>query len=669
MPRHVCGAILHDEDPGHVRSPVPRMPPPAGFRNINPLTIPFIMDEKILTATETDAVKEENAGAENPAVNAPEANAGEGIADNPGPVPATAEDGVAEEPAPERKCAPRTKEEVIARLRELVQEADKAERSELDALKVAYYRIHNAEAAAAREAFINAGGAAEDFRPEPDTLEEEFKAQLGLIKEMRAKAAQELERQKQANLERKLEILQKMKEMAATPDEADKNYEGFKALQAEWKELKLVPADKATELWKNYQLHVEQYYDQLRLNHEFRAYDFKKNLEIKTRLCEAAERLADVEDPVSAFHQLQKLHQEFRETGPVAKELREEVWTRFKNASTVVNKRHQAHFEELKSREEDNLVKKTALCERVETLDLAALKTYADWDGMTRTVLEIQAEWKTIGFTPKKMNAKIFERFRTACDNFFQRKTEFFKTVRQELSANLAAKTALCEQAEALKDSTDWAAVTNKFVAMQKEWKTIGPVAHKVSDSIWKRFNEACNYFFEKKNEATSGQRQEEEENYRKKLDVLQRLEKLVEEAADGAQQAVRELQDEWNAIGFVPFRKKDKLYKQYHEVLDRIYKELHVNAGRRNLESFRKNVADKAENELTRERNRLLAAYDAKKAEIQNYETNLSFFSSKSKSGNSLVEEIERKVERLKEDLGLLAEKISAVNEQIKNS
>lgn len=628
------------------------------------------MDEKILTATETEAVKGENATAQSPVAEAPEANASDGTAENPETEAATDGDGQAEDTEPERKCTPHTKQEVIDRLRALVQEADKAERSELDALKVAYYRIHNAEAAEAREAFINAGGAPEDYRPEPDTLEEEFKAQLGLIKEMRAKAAQEAEQQKQANLARKMEILQKMKEMAATPEEADKNYDSFKALQAEWKEIKLVPAEKATELWKNYQLHVEQFYDQLRLNHEFRAYDFKKNLEIKTRLCEAAEKLADVADPVSAFHQLQKLHQEFRETGPVAKELREEIWTRFKNASTVVNKRHQTHFEELKSREEDNLVRKTALCEKVEAIDPAALKTYADWDGMTRTVLEIQTEWKTIGFTPKKMNAKIFERFRTACDSFFQRKTEFFKSVRESLSANLAAKTALCEQAEALKDSTDWAATTNKLVALQKEWKSVGPVAHKVSDSIWKRFNEACNYFFEKKNEATSGQRKEEEENFQKKLDVLQRLEKLLEEeAAEGVQQVVRDLQAEWNAIGFVPFRKKDKLHKQYREVLDRVYKELHISAGRRNLENFRKNVADKAENELTRERNRLLAAYDAKKSEIQNYETNLSFFSSKSKSGNSLVEEIERKVERLKEDLSLLAEKVNAINEQIKNS
>jgi len=662
------------------------------------------MDENKIAATEAEVVKEENVATEATATPAPEAAATETPEETPAPAPAADETEVpaadeagnttdeaekteetteaapvaetsapaqadAEtEKAPEKEL-PKTKEEVIARLRELVQTADKAERSELDALKVIYYRIHNAEATAARETFINAGGAPEDFRPEPDTLEEEFKAQLGLVKEMRAKAAEELEKQKQANLERKLAIIEEIKNMAATPEDADKNYDAFKALQAEWKEIKLVPAEKATELWKNYQLHVEQYYDLLRLNHEFRAYDFKKNLEIKTRLCEAAEKLADVEDPVSAFHQLQKLHQEFRETGPVAKELREEVWTRFKSASTAVNKRHQAHFEELKAREEDNLVKKTALCEKVEGLDLEALKSFADWDKMTKTVLGIQAEWKTIGFTPKKMNAKIFERFRTACDKFFQKKTEFFRALRDGLAANLAAKTALCEQAEALKESTDWGATTNKFVALQKEWKAIGPVAHKVSDSIWKRFNEACNYFFDKKNEATSGQREEEEANLQKKLGIIERLEALLTEAAADAQQAVRDLQTEWNGIGHVPFRKKDKVYKKYREVLDRIYQELHVSAGRRNLENFKKNVADKAENELTRERNRLMSAYEAKKSEIQNYETNLTFFSSKSKSGNSLMEEVARKVERLKEDLGLLAEKINAVNEQIKNS
>lgn len=565
------------------------------------------------------------------------------------------------------KVQPQTKEEVISRLKELVQEADKAERAELEQLKQTYYRLHHAEVVAARDAFIAAGGAAEEFQPEADVLEEEFKAQLGLVKEMRAKLAEEQEQLKQENLRKKQEIIERIKALGADPETADKGYEEVKTLQAAWKEIKLVPAESATELWKTYHLHVEQFYDQLRLNHEFRAYDFKKNLEAKTRLCEAAEKLAEVEDPVSAFHQLQNLHQEFREIGPVSKELRDEVWNRFKEASTVVNKRHQAHFEVLKAREEENLVLKTALCERVEAIDLAALSNNSAWEEATKTILETQTEWKGIGFTPKKMNAKIFERFRTACDTFFKAKTEFYKSLRDSLSENLAAKTALCEKAEALKDSTEWSATTAKLVALQKEWKAIGPVAHKVSESIWKRFNEACNYFFEQKNAATQGQRKEEEANLEQKQGVITKLQALLENPGDNVQQMVRELQAEWNGIGHVPFRKKDKIYKQYREVVDRIYKELHLSAGRRHLENFKKNVADKGGSELVRERTRLMTAYEAKKAEIKNYETNLTFFSSKSKTGNSLVEEIAKKVERLKEDLGMLAEKINTVNEQIK--
>ena len=565
------------------------------------------------------------------------------------------------------KAQPQTKEEIINRLKELVHEADKAERAELEQLKQTYYRLHNAEVVAAREAFVAAGGAAEEFQPEADTLEEDFKAQMSLVKEMRAKLAEEQEQLKQENLRKKQEIIERIKELGADPETADKGYEEVKTLQAAWKEIKLVPAEAATELWKTYHLHVEQFYDQLRLNHEFRAYDFKKNLEAKTHLCEAAEKLAEVEDPVSAFHQLQKLHQEFREIGPVSKELREEIWNRFKEASTVVNKRHQAHFEALKAREEENLVQKTALCERVEAIDVAALNNNAAWEEATKTILETQTEWKGIGFTPKKMNAKIFERFRTACDTFFKAKTEFYKSLRDSLSENLAAKTALCEKAEALKDSTDWTATSAKLVALQKEWKTIGPVAHKVSENIWKRFNEACNYFFEQKNAATQGQRKEEEANLELKQAVIGKLQTLLENPGDNVQQSVRALQAEWNGIGHVPFRKKDKVYKQYREVVDRIYKELHLSAGRRHLENFKKNVADKGGSELVRERTRLMTAYEAKKAEIQNYETNLTFFSSKSKSGNSLVEELSKKIERLKEDLGMLVEKINTVNEQIK--
>lgn len=569
--------------------------------------------------------------------------------------------------AAEKPAEPKTKAEVIEVLKQIVYNGGNVERTELDHLKMLYYRFHNADVASAREKFIEEGGKAEDFMPAPDMDEENFKAQLSLIREMRNKAAEALEAEKQQNLKRKQEIIERIKALAATPEDADKGYNEVKELQAEWKELKAVPAENATELWKNYQLYTEQFYDQLRLNHEMRAYDFKKNLEIKTHLCEAAEKLADVEDPISAFHQLQKLHQEYRETGPVAKELRDEIWKRFKDASTVINKRHQDHFEAIKAKEEENLAKKTELCQQVEALEFDGLKTYAQWEEMTKQVLAIQAEWKTVGFTPRKVNAEIFERFRMACDRFFQAKTAYFKANREKLNANLTAKNALIEKAEALKDSTDWGSTTNKFVELQKEWKAIGPVAHKVSDAIWKRFNDACNYFFEQKNAANAGQRKEEEANLELKKGVIAELEKLVENASDDLLKSVRELQARWNEIGHVPYSKKEKMYRRYRELCDKIYDTLHETAGRRRMDNFRKNVADKGGSELTRERSRLQNALENKKQEIQNYETNLTFFRSSSKKGNSLVADIEKKVERLKEDLNEIVEKIKAVNEQIK--
>lgn len=565
------------------------------------------------------------------------------------------------------KAEPTTKAEVIEALKDIVYNGGNVERATLEHLKMLYYRIHNAEVVAARDKFVGDGGNAEDFIPAPDADEENFKVQLALIREMRSKAAEELEKEKQDNLQRKLEIIDRIKELAATAEEADKGFEEVKKLQAEWKEIKTVPAERATELWKNYQLYTEQFYDQLHLNHEMRAYDFKKNLEIKTHLCEAAEKLAEVEDVISAFHQLQKLHQEFREAGPVAKELRDEIWKRFKDASTVINKRHQDHFEGLKAREEENLQKKTALCEKVEQLQLDDLKTYAQWDEMSKQIIELQAEWKTIGFTPRKVNNEIFDRFRAACDRFFQAKTAYFKANREKLSANLAAKNALIEKAEALKDSTDWGATTNKFVELQKEWKTIGPVAHKISDTIWKRFNDACNYFFDKKNEANKGQRKEEEANLELKKAVIAEIEKLAAEPGDNLLQSIRELQAKWNEIGHVPFSKKEKMYRRYRELCDKVYDTLHATAGKRRMDNFKRNVAEKGGNELTRERNRLQNVLDAKKQDIQNYETNLTFFRSSSKKGNSIVADIEKKIERLKDDLKEITEKLKTVNEQIK--
>lgn len=628
------------------------------------------------TETATPDVQEETTQPETPAaeseVSQPEATAQveeetqtEAENEEPAPVAPIPEAEVPAGEDAEERPAPRTKEDVIERLREIVATGENVARQELEHLKQVYYHIHNSEAAAAREAFVAEGGNADDFQPAADPLEESFKAEMERVREMRAKEAANLEEEKQRNLKRKLEIIEKVKEFAESPETADKNFEQLKKLQAEWRELKAVPAENATDLWKNYQHQIELFYDQLHLNHEARMYDFKKNLEKKLQLCEAAERLADMEDPIAAFRQLQALHQDFRETGPVEKEKREEVWERFKAASTVINKRHQAYFEGMKAQEEENLQRKTALCEQVEGLDLDAVKGFSEWDKLTKQVLEWQAEWRTIGFTPRKVNAKIFERFRAACDRFFQRKAEYFRTAREAQAANLEAKTRLVEEAEALKESTDWNSTAQKLIALQKRWKEVGPISHKASEAIWKRFNEACNYFFERKNEATGDQRREEEGNLEQKLDIIAQLEALLAEGREDAQQLVHELQDRWNNIGHVPFRKKDKIYKQYREVLDRIYKELNISARRRSVENFRRSMAEKSGNELSRELQRLQNAFEAKRDEIKNYETNLTFFSAKSKGGNSLMEEVERKIGRLKDELTGIAEKIKAVREQ----
>ena len=456
---------------------------------------------------------------------------------------------------------PQTQEEVVARVKELAEADAPAEKQELDALKQAFYKIHKANVAAARAQFIENGGEPEAFLPTPNVLEDEFKAAMNVIKQKRAELQAELDRQKEENLQKKQEILERIKVLSATPEEANQAYKEFKELQNQWKELTLVPAEKANELWKTYQLYVEQYYDQLKLNNEFREYDFKKNLEIKTRLCETAEKLNEEADVISAFQQLQALHQEFKETGPVAKELREEIWARFKAASTAVNKRHQQYFEELKQKEEENLAHKTALCEKIEAVDLTAIKTATAWEAQTQQIIEMQKEWRTIGFAPQKMNVKIFERFRGACDRFFTEKAAFFKRLKEEQAQNLAKKTELCEKAEALKDSTDWKATADKLMQIQKEWKTIGAVPKKHSESLWQRFIGACDYFFEQKSKNTASQRGEEKENLQKKEQVIEKLKALLEsDEEENKQDAVRELMKEWNEIGFVPFKEKDKI-------------------------------------------------------------------------------------------------------------
>ena len=559
-----------------------------------------------------------------------------------------------------------TKEEVIQRLKEIDEDACNADKQEIDALKQNFYKLHKAEQEAARKAFIEGGGKAEEFTPTPDPQEAEFKQVMGSIKEKRNTLTAAQEQEKEENLAKKLAILDKMKEFTETPEDTGKRYNEFKQLQQEWNEIKQVPAAKVNELWKSYQLYTEKFYDMLKLNNEFREYDFKKNLEAKLHLCEAAEKLATEPDVVSAFHQLQKLHQEFRSIGPVAKELRENIWARFKAASTTVNRRHQQHFEELKEKEQNNLDQKTVICEIVESMEYDTFKTFADWEDKTQEILALQAKWKTIGYAPQKMNVKIFERFRAACDEFFRRKAAFFKSIKESMAENLEKKKALCEKAESLKDSTDWKETAEILTKLQKEWKTIGPVAKKHSDAVWKRFIGACDYFFEQKNKATSSQRSIESENQAKKEAVISQLKALDEAGTtdEATADKTRALMKEWNSIGFVPFKEKDRLYKEYHAVVDRLFDKLHLSATEKKLSNFKSGL--NKEGNLYRDREKLVRTYEGLKNDIQTYENNLGFLNSSSKKGNSLVSEINRKIERLKVDMELVQKKIAAIDEAL---
>ena len=564
----------------------------------------------------------------------------------------------------------KSKAEIIERLKEIVGNDENPTKEELDHLKTSFYKLHIAEREAQQKAYLEAGGDPDKYILVPDEAEDVFKAEMGVIKERRAKLFLQQEAEKQENLEKKLNIIERIKNMASSPEEANKNYNEFKELQQQWKDIKNVPADKANELWRNYQLYVEQYYDQLNLNREAREYDFKKNLGIKNHLCEAAEKLAEEPDVISAFHQLQELHQQFREVGPVAKELRDEVWTRFKAASTVINKRHQQHFDELRAKEEDNLVKKTALCEKVEDIVKDEHKGANEWEKLTKEIIDIQAEWKKIGFAPQKMNVKIFERFRAACDDFFSKKAAFFKEMKQRYNENIAKKQSLIEKAEALMESTDWKVTTDKMIALQKEWKTIGAVPKKVGDELWSKFLEACNKFFEARNAANAGTRNEERTNLDKKKAIISQLKELVEGSVDDLQEKVKGLVDEYAKIGHVPYKEKDKLYKQYHEVLDKLYDDLHVTTAKQRLDNFKsnlKNVVKRGEDALDNERGRLMRRYEGLKQEINTYENNLGFLNASSKKGNSLIDEMNRKVQRLKDDMELIKQKIKTIDSENK--
>ena len=584
-----------------------------------------------------------------------------------------AEESTAEVPTESTEETPQkpSKESILAKLKELAEHVEEASKADIDSLKQAFYRLHNAEAEAAREQFVQNGGNAEDFVMN-DPCEETFKSLMSVIKEKRSELNAELEKQKEMNLQVKLSIIEELKDLVESPEDANKNYTEFKKLQQQWNEIKLVPPAKVNELWKNYQLYVEKFYDLLKLNNEFREYDFKKNLEAKLHLCEAAEKLAEEPDVISAFHQLQKLHQEYRDIGPVAKEERDNVWARFKAASTLINRRHQQFFEERKEAEQHNLDQKTVICEIIESIDYSELTGFAAWESKTQEVIALQNKWKTIGYAPQKMNNKIFERFRKACDDFFQKKGEFFKSLKETMSSNLEKKRALCEKAEALKDSTDWKNTADELIRLQKEWKTIGAVPKKFSDATWKRFISACDYFFEQKNKATSTQRSAEVENLEKKKDIISKLEAIGEEVdVEEASRQVKELMKEWNNTGHVPFRDKDKIYKQYHETVDKLFDRFNLSASNKKLSNFKTSISamqGSGSQALYREREKLTRTYENLKNELQTYENNLGFLNASSQKGNSLLTELNRKVEKLKADIDLIKEKINVLDENIKS-
>lgn len=560
-----------------------------------------------------------------------------------------------------------SKQEVIDRVKEIADQKENVDREELDQLKNAFYKFLINDRDEKQKAYIEAGGDPETYQLEPDPDEDIFKQAMAQVKEQRSAYMLKQEEERKENLAKKLEIIEKVKAMATSPDEANKTYKEFKKLQTEWKEIGAVPPENSTEVWRKYQHIVEQYYDLLKLNFEARDYDFKKNLEMKTALCEAAEKLAEETDVVSAFHQLQELHNQYREIGPVAKEMREEIWARFKAASTVINKAHQQHFETLRASEEENLQKKTELCEKAEAIADAANNSNADWDEHSKQIIELQAQWKKIGFAPQKMNVKIFERFRAACDRFFTSKGEYYKQLKSTFAENAEKKRAIIEKAKALSSSTEWRSTSDKLIALQKEWKNIGSVPKKLANKLWEEFRAECDKFFEARNAANAGGHSEERDNLDKKRSLIEQIRLLAEDAEENIQAKLQTLRDEYNAIGHVPFKEKDKLFAEYSEALDAAYSKLRQGNNIRRLGNFKASIAKKDEASIDSERSRLLRYYDTLRQEIQTYENNLGFLTAASKKGSTLVDEITHKIEKLKADLQLTKDKILTIDKQNK--
>ena len=566
-----------------------------------------------------------------------------------------------------------SREQIIERIKALLEMPVEEVKDEIDALKQLYYKQRKNEIEEAHRKYDEkTDGEKGEFQIPFDSLEDTLKGLLNVFKEKKAAYIEAIEKEKEENLARKHAILDEIKGYLQDPDNIGKYYNDFKERQQAFKEIVNVPASAVSELWKNFQTYSENFYDLLKIHKELRDYDFKKNLEQKISLCEQAEALAENTDILDAFKTLQSLHEEWRGIGPVAKEMREEIWNRFKEASTVINKRHQQYFETIKATEQANEQSKIALCEEIEAIDLSSLQSFSAWDEMTKKVLDMQERWKAVGFASRKVNAQLFERFRKSCDLFFSRKADYYKSVKDTMSVNLEKKRALCEQAEALKESTDWRAVSDKLTQLQKEWRTIGAVPRKYSDTVWKRFTEACDYFFERKKQEFASKRSEEQDNLSAKQAVIEKLNAIDEtlDKNEGLVQ-VRALMAEWAAIGHVPFKEKDKLRKQYQTALDSHFKRWNMKETRNRLDAFSNTVeelasSDQAQNKLYRERERLMRAYEGLKNNLQTYQNNMGFLNVSSKSGNKMIEDLEREIEKLKDDMQLIAQKIGLIDEKL---
>lgn len=561
---------------------------------------------------------------------------------------------------------------MVDALKEIVAAGDMEAHKDVAALKQAFYILHNKQLAEELDAFVSAGNSPETFSATPDENEAVFKTLLADFREKRNAFLEEKEEARRKNLEEKNRIIEELKTLAEDIDNINVHFPKFQQLQQDFKAVGEVPAGADNDIWKAYQSVVELFYDRLKMNKELRDLDFKKNLELKNALIEKAKELTEEPDPIDAFKRLQTLHEQWREIGPVAREIREEIWSQFKELSTVINKRHQDFFQARKASEQANEDAKTALCEKAEAVDMASLKSFADWDKVTKEIIEMQAEWKGIGYASKKMNTLLFNRFRKACDDFFTSKAEYFKKTKEEFRDNLAKKEALCEKAEALKDRYEDRAAYDEMVALQKEWRTVGVVRRKQGDEVWKRFCAAVDAFHDARKKLLNGRRDEETENLKAKKAVIEKLSAISEEAErKDVIGTIRELQAEWQKIGHVPFKQKDAINAEYREQLDRLYGAFDLRESRQRMRRFEGEVK-KMEgdgNKLGKERDRLVRAMEARQAELKTIENNLGFFNIKSSAGNSLLKDMERKIQKIKEDISQIKEKIALLDKKEKSS